>query len=134
MSPIDVDVRKWLNYAFEDLRAVKALLAVAEPSFRNACYLSQQAAEKAVKSAHIALNRSIERTHDLNALKNQLPEGWKCKQAFPDLSALSVWAVESRYPGEWEEATEQDAHSAFKQASEIVGLMQQELKEKGFIG
>jgi HEPN domain-containing protein len=133
MSPDNTDIQRWLKYAAEDLCAAKALLIAAEPSFRNACYLSQQAGEKAIKTAFVALNISFERVHDLNALKNQLPEGWKCKNAFPDLSNLSVWAVESRYPGDWEDASEQDAQSAVNQASEIIALMRQDLKEKGFI-
>lgn len=133
MSPTNADALKWIGYAAEDLKAAKALLSAPEPSYRNTCFLCQQAVEKALKSALIALNLPLERTHNLNALRNQLPEGWKCKFAFPDLSALSIWAVEARYPGDWDEATLQDAQKALSQATEVVALMRLELEERSLI-
>jgi len=37
-------------------------------------------------------------THDLNALRNLLPDSWPVRA---DLAELTGWAVQARYPGEW---------------------------------
>ena len=37
-------------------------------------------------------------THDLDRLRDLLPEGWRVKTEFPDLAELTIWAVEARYP------------------------------------
>ena len=37
-------------------------------------------------------------THDLNALRNLLPDSWPVRA---DLAELTGWAVQARYAGEW---------------------------------
>ena len=49
-------------------------------------------------------------THDLDALRNRLPEGWQVRTTHTDLAELTQWAVETRHPGDWPEATESDAN------------------------
>ena len=46
---------RWLRYAREDLATAEAILTSASPSPRNACFLAQQTAEKALKSILIFL-------------------------------------------------------------------------------
>jgi len=41
------------------------------------------------------------------------------KAKFPDLAILTEWAVEARYPGNWQEANLSDAKFAVKQAGDI---------------
>jgi hypothetical protein len=48
-----------------------------------------------------------------------LPDGWSVREKFPDLAILTEWAVEARYPGNWQEANLTDAQFAVKQAGEI---------------
>lgn len=43
--------------------------------------------------------------HDLDALRNLLPDDWAVKQQQPDLAELTEWAVEARYPGDWPDST-----------------------------
>ena len=45
------DHRQWLAYTLSDLAAAKGLLANPDHYPRQVCYLSQQAAEKALKAA-----------------------------------------------------------------------------------
>ena len=54
--------------------------------------------------------------HDLNAVRNRLPDSWTVKREYPDLAELTVWAAEFRYPGDWKEATQADADRAVSQA------------------
>ena len=39
-------------------------------------------------------------THDLNALRNLLPDSWPVRA---DLADLTEWVVQARYRGEWPE-------------------------------
>lgn len=93
------EVDRWMRYAREDLRAA-SLLAGNGGVPRAACFHAQQAAEKAIKAIFVFLQTDFPYVHDLNRLRNSLPEGWPVKENLPDLSGLSLWAVESRYPGD----------------------------------
>lgn len=68
------EVGRWLRYAEEDLRAAQAATRDPELVPRHACFLAQQATEKALKAGLVYLNIDVPRRHDLDALRNLLPE------------------------------------------------------------
>ncbi len=74
----------------------------------------------------------IQKSHDLDMLKNLLPDGWYTKSEAKDLSELSFWAVESRYPGDLPEATKEDADNALAKAEYILRSVQDDLRRHGF--
>jgi len=109
----------WLRYATEDLAgAVRGLTQEGCPP-RHVCSYAQQAAEKALKAALILEDRDFPFSHDLVGLIELLPETWPLRRARTELAKLARWAVESRYPGDWREATEMDAKQAVALAREI---------------
>ena len=126
-----VEARHWLKYAQEDLDAANVILQYPTIAHRHACWLAQQSAEKAIKGALIYLQIDFRRTHDLDVLLNLLPADWDVRRRFPDLAELTEWAVESRYPGEWQEANEYDAEQAFQQAREVLESILADLKKQG---
>ena len=126
------EVHRWLRYAREDLVAAEAVLVQEDVMPRHACWLAQQSAEKALKAIFVYLQIDFPRWHDLDALRNRIPEGWSLKADHPDLSALTEWAVEARYPGDWPEAVERDARVAVEQARAIWHSVCRDLSEHGF--
>lgn len=118
-SDRNVETRRWLRYAHEDLLAAEATLKQEDMLPRHACWLAQQAAEKAIKAVLVFLQIDFPRRHDLDALRKLAPDGWQFKVNHPDLAALSEWAVEARYPGDWPDAVEADAQAAVKQARAV---------------
>jgi HEPN domain-containing protein len=88
----------WLAYARSDLDAGNALLRDPQHYPRQACFFAQQAAEKALKAILVLLEISFPYTHDLDRVRDLIPAGWRVKTAHPDLAALTIWAVEARYP------------------------------------
>ena len=48
-----------------------------------------------------------------------------------DLARLSLWLVESRYPGEWPEATASDAADARAAARDVFARMASDLSARG---
>ena len=95
------------------------------------CFLAQQAAEKSIKAGLIFAGVPVPRSHDLDALRNLLPEGWRAKAEHPGLAALSVWAVEARYPGDTPEAVDAEARLAAAQALAVWETLCNELTERG---
>jgi HEPN domain-containing protein len=113
------EVQRWLRYAREDLVAAEALVGQRTVAPRHVCWLAQQAAEKALKAVLVFLQIDFPRRHDLDALRNLMPTDWHLKEEHPDLAELTEWAVEARYPGEWPDASNQDARSAVQQARAV---------------
>ena len=122
-----VETTRWLRYAAEDLRTAETLLSQPHVAPRHTCWFAQQAVEKALKAVLVYLQIDFPRTHDLDALRNLVPDGWQFKEAAPDLASLTEWAVEACYPGHWPEATNTEADTAFEQARNVWDLISTEL-------
>jgi hypothetical protein len=88
--------RSWLRYAEEDLDAASELGAGASAP-RNVCWLSQQASEKALKAAFVLEGVDFPHIHDLDRLRNSLPEGWSIKKTHPGL--VDRMCHRARVPG-----------------------------------
>jgi HEPN domain-containing protein len=114
-----LETRRWLKYASEDLHTAQVIIKEPTIAYRHVCWLAQQSAEKSIKAILIFLQIDFHRIHDLDALRNLIPEGWSVKAKFPDIAILTEWAVEARYPGNWQEANLSDATFAVKQAEDI---------------
>jgi HEPN domain-containing protein len=89
------EARRWIRYALEDLSEAELQVERSESVPRHACWLSKQAVEKVLKSILVFLQIPFPRKHDLDALRNLIPEGWSVKESFPDLAELTEWAVEA---------------------------------------
>ncbi|MCY3723077.1 MAG: HEPN domain-containing protein [Candidatus Poribacteria bacterium] len=128
------DTARWLRYAEEDLTTAETLLRQPHVPPRQACWFAQQAAEKALKAALIFLQIDFRRTHDLNVLRDLLPENWKpLKTALPNFRDLNRWAVQARYPETAQEATETDASTAVEHARAVWTSVSTELTQHGFL-
>ncbi|MBM3500021.1 MAG: HEPN domain-containing protein [Armatimonadetes bacterium] len=107
------EAARWLRYAAEDLAAAE--VAVREAAFapRRACWLAQQAAEKAIKAALVFLQVDFPWVHDPDALRRLPPEDWRTRRDDADLAELSEWAVEARYsPSSAPDPSTDDARKA----------------------
>jgi HEPN domain-containing protein len=125
------EARRWLRFAREDLAGGEWLLAHAAFVPRHVCWLAQQAAEKALKAAFVFEEVDFPFRHDLDALRNLLPDGWAVKHEHPDLAELTEWAVEARYPGDWPEATVADANRAASQARAVYESVVADFTRRG---
>ena len=118
-NPIVVEALRWLRYAREDL-ALASRIVETEPVIpRHAAGLPQQAAKKALKAALILEQVDFPYIHDLDTLRNRLPDGWSVESTRRDFVKLSEWAAESRYPGAGPDPTHDDATAAVAQARSI---------------
>jgi HEPN domain-containing protein len=105
----ELEAQRWLTYSLTDLQAAQKLLVDPEQYPRQVCFLCQQSAEKALKAILVFLAIDFPLTRDLDRLREMVPAGWKVKESFPQLYGLTIWAIESRYPGDMPDVTENDA-------------------------
>jgi len=126
-----LDAIRWLEYARQDLDSSEKMLTQGDFVYRHICFLSQQAAEKAIKAVFIYLQIDFPWRHDLDALRNLLPDDWQVKHEHTDLAQLTEWAVESRYPGDWNDANLEEARASYQQAMEIVESIIAEFSRRG---
>ena len=136
MSEADPQVQealRWLRFAREDLEVARRLLRDDRVAVRHVCWLSQQAAEKALKAALTLDEVRFPFTHDLDALRNLLSPDWAIRTVHADLAELTEWGVESRYPGEWPEPTGTDAAQAAAEAHLICDSIESDFSRRGVI-
>ncbi|MDE0469238.1 MAG: HEPN domain-containing protein [Candidatus Poribacteria bacterium] len=126
------DTARWLRHAEEDLTTAETFLGHPQIPPRQVCWHAQQAAEKALKAALIFLQIDFRRTHNLNVLRDLLPESWQLKTAHPDLSDLTRWALETRYPEDRQGVTKAEATEAVEQARSVWTSVSTELAQHGY--
>lgn len=132
-DPAIADALRWLRYSTEDLDVARVLLASSPLVPRHVCWLAQQSAEKALKAALVLEGVAFPFTHDLDALRNRLPENWQVHTTHSDLAELTQWAVETRYPGDWPEVTEEDAARAEGDAASLLDSVAAEFDSRGLL-
>jgi HEPN domain-containing protein len=113
------DCERWLRFALADLVAAEFSASNGILAPQIGCYHAQQAVEKALKAGLLWSGIEPPRRHDLDTLRVLLPQTWLVHNLHPNLSALTEWCVEARYPGDWAEATDVDARDAARQARAV---------------
>lgn len=126
----DRDEHVWLRYATEDLQTAERLLEGQGFALRWACYLAQQAAEKAIKAALVSAGIRFPFIHDLAKLRDLVPVGAEVAQLEGDLQSLSGWAEAGRYPPE-QDATEKEARDAVALARSVVDAARSDIGAGG---
>jgi HEPN domain-containing protein len=125
----------WLRTALGDLAAAIALIDNAGVAPRQAAYLAQQAAEKALK-ATIAL-QGIEPpyTHDLVFLLERSPGEAGLRGVLVDIVALSGAQTDARYPQLDDPPYDpEEAERLVADASRLVVAVQEYFDGRGLAG
>ncbi len=120
----------WITHAESDL----GLAFLGQKHTRilpsQICFHAQQAAEKALKAALRSRNIDFPLTHDLQELIEILEQGGL---SFPaevaEAGSLTPYAVETRYPGSWEEINAAEVQRAVDLASRVVDWAKKVLEE-----
>ena len=125
----------WLRTAIGDLAAARALLAVAAVAPRQAAYLAQQAAEKAIKATIALEGREPPLTHDLLFLLGRSPAEAGLRVVLVDVVALSGAQAVARYPQPDEPPYDfEEAEHLVADASRLVTAVQAHFDALGLGG
>ena len=96
-DPAVSEALRWLRFSEEDIEVALRLLTGSPSAPRHACWLSQQAAEK----AHLMLEDiKFPFPQGLDALSNILLNGWPVRDTQADLAELTEWTMETTDPGD----------------------------------
>jgi HEPN domain-containing protein len=114
-------IKEWLRFAHDDLYAAQHFFDTMEfPIYRIVCFNAQQSAEKYLKAYQIYFDVDIIKTHSLNALIDSLK---KYDRDITNLeksaSILSSFAVQYRYPDDFEDLIKTDAELAITVSKQI---------------
>ncbi len=107
--------REWFKKAEEDALSLRAVLKEGAPS--TACFLAQQVAEKYLKGLLVFNGKSFPKVHDLLELETLLLDTVKdLREIHQDLEFLNRYYIETRYPGDYSEFTNEECQKAYEAA------------------
>jgi HEPN domain-containing protein len=113
MPPDELQVvitAQWSAKADEDLELAAHLLKSNTPYYSAIAFHAQQAAEKYLKAILSHYRIAFPKTHDLAVLLDMLvAANSRAAGELDELTALTPFAVESRYPGDFPVVTQVDA-------------------------
>lgn len=132
-DPVAETVLQWLNLSRMDLRGAHNQMAADPTEPALACFHVQQSAEKSLKAALVAERIDPPRSHDLNELRDLLPEGWNIRGSDAELQQIGKWAEKSRYSFGYEEFTDPTAAWGIEMAQAIYDAVVAGLAERGVV-
>lgn len=111
----------WLQLARSDLALGRVALDTPDVLLEAACFHAQQCVEKALKALLVQRGVLFPRTHVLETLLDLLKEA---KLELPlevdESFTLTQYAVQTRYPGDWEPVSNDEARSALETAAQVL--------------
>ncbi len=129
MTNEKIQFTEWIKYAEEDLKMVEIALKEKGPP-NQICFHAQQVAEKYLKGFLFYSKQKSEKVHQLQYLLQLCA---KVDASFEDLRTVSLYLarfyIETRYPGDFENFTLEEAQKAYKSALEVKNFVLKKIKE-----
>jgi HEPN domain-containing protein len=124
LQPSDV-IKDWIIRARSDLSLGQAALITPGVLAEDACFHAQQCAEKALKGLLTYNGIVFPRTHAIEMLLDLLAEqGISLPDEINEAFSLSQYAVQTRYPGEWESVGSEEARIALGKALSVLAWVE----------
>ena len=118
-------VLDWMKRARSNLQLGKAALRTRGVMPEDACFHAQQCAEKALKALLLRSDISFPKTHAIEVLLDLLKaNGKNVPGGVDEAFGLSQYAVQARYPGEWEAVTKTEAKQALGLAELVLAWVE----------
>jgi HEPN domain-containing protein len=108
---------EWIQFAKSDFSVAISSFGTENVLLNSLCFHCQQAVEKSLKAILIKRNVKFNWTHNLKNLIDSLPSEYEIPPAINESVKLTDYAVSMRYPGDYEEITEEDYKEAIQLAS-----------------
>ena len=127
---LKIVIKRWINFANDDLKSAVNILAMEPPITRNVCFHAQQCAEKSLKAYLVFRDYHVEKTHDLPRILKmcvQYDESFLILKNHAE--ELTEYAVRTRYPNDMREIPVNEAEEAIKKAEEVLTFVENKLKE-----
>ncbi len=122
---------KWLQRAKSNMARTKSGRVSPDILYEDLCYDAQQAVEKAFKSACIIHEIVFPKTHDIAYLIELLEKGnVEVPGELQNAKILTGYAVETRYPGDYEPVNEDDYLNAMQLAEKVLKWVEKKMEKE----
>lgn len=119
---------QWVERAEHDLTNAEHTLELEDDCpFDTVAFHAQQCAEKYLKAWLVENDVDFARTHDLVILVGLAREAGLTEIDASEIAPLNRYAVESRFPGEWDPITLEDATEAVEIARRVRASIREAL-------
>ena len=119
-SPARDVARQWVEKAEHDFTTAEHTLTLkANCPYDTVCFHAQQCVEKYLKALLTLRGIVFQKTHDLTELLPLMPTEAQLTAFASDVAELNPYAIETRYPGDWEPQTRDDAERAVAVAQRL---------------
>jgi len=126
-------VRQWVEKVEEDLLTAEHTLTLGNRCpFPIVCFHAQQCAEKYIKALLVQHSVPFPKTHDLPELLLLVPREVGLEITVSDVAVLNRYAIETRYPGNWEPIAQTDADEAVTFARKVREAIRHHLPKETF--
>ena len=119
----------WLERAKSSFELSKATIH-KNIYFEDLCYQIQQSVEKAFKGLLIYYGVEPEYTHNIGVLLFELEKYTDITENIKDALDLNNYAVQTRYPGSYDEVTKEEYERALKIAEKCLGWVENKIKDE----
>ena len=113
-------ILNWLKRARSNLERAKMGKVSQGILYEDLCFDAQQAVEKSLKAILIKLNQSFPKTPSIGILLKLIEEaGVEIPENINQAKLLTVYAVDARYPGDYEPVSKEEYKEALKIAEDV---------------
>lgn len=112
--------KQWIVRAQSNLARAEAGKVNDAVLYEDLCFDAQQAVEKALKGLCVNKGIMFSRTHNIAYLLETISKELMLPPQINEAKILTQYAVEARYPGDYEPVTEEEYAEAFAIAKVIV--------------
>ena len=113
-------VRQWVERAEEDLRSAEHLLVWQESCpTSTVCFHAQQCVEKYLKAFLTSVQIEFPKMHSIVELMMLLPAAARPQLGVAEQQRLTNYATVTRYPGDWEPISRDEAEQAVGMARRV---------------
>lgn len=129
MITITEYVKNWFKRADEDLALIDVMSREGSVFPNSVCFHAEQAAEKYLKGFLAHHDLHVRKIHDLEILVEDCKKIDSSFEAVQDNARfLNQFYIESRYPDDYMEFSEEDAEEAYAAAKSIKEFVLEKLK------
>ena len=121
--------KPWLERAESSYNLAKSKF-IRNIYYEDLCYQAQQAVEKAFKGLLIYFGVEPEYTHNIGILINELEKYTKIDDFIKESMELTNYAVQTRYPGAYNDVTKKEYKRALKIAKNCLHWVNTKINEK----
>jgi HEPN domain-containing protein len=120
---------EWIERAKSCLELAQAKI-IRHIHYEDLCYQSEQAVEKALKGLLIYYGVEPKFTHNIEILLKEIKNFTDIPENIKEAAMLTNYAVQTRYPGEYDEITKEEYEKSVEIAKDCLHWIENKINEK----